>query len=264
MNDFICDKGKIVLLISTMNYQRPICFDKNNGNMVVINQISNLEHISENIKIESDVIFYHDYFETGLSKSRNRGIEQAKGFEFCCIADNDIYYVENYESIIEKYFKEYPEADVLTFQHYYQGKIKRKTKRVFKHNLFTIMNVSSIEIVFKRSSILDNKIIFDTSFGLGADYVAGEENIFLSDCIKNNLNVYSINEPLSIHPEAGDGGVLNDKYFLTRGAIFYRVYGGFSFFIGFLFAFKKSKKIREKFSSYFNILKGIIDYAKKK
>lgn len=252
--------SNIVLMISTMNYQKPLCLDGYVGNFVIINQI-----LEKKLNPSDNIVNEHEFnfFEKGLSKSRNRGLDLTKNFEICCVADNDILYVEDYESVINNYFNIYKDADVLTFGHILNGKLKINKNKIFKHNLLSIMKVSSIEIVFKRDSIVEKNIKFDERFGLGSFYSAGEENIFLSDCLKNKLNVYSINVPISIHPDLGVGSVLNEKYFFTRGAVFYRIYSFFSLFIGLIFVFRKSYNIKDFFKYYLCFLKGIYHYEKK-
>ena len=53
--------------------------------------------------------------EIGLSKSRNLAIENAKA-DICLLADDDIVYENNFESIILNAFNLNPCADIITFK----------------------------------------------------------------------------------------------------------------------------------------------------
>ncbi|EPL1602606.1 glycosyltransferase [Acinetobacter baumannii] len=250
--------NNVCVLLSTMNNKIPLFLKKNSGVSVVINQTKDLNFVGFNN------IAFHNFNEKGLSKSRNRAILLANS-KYCCIADDDIYYVDDYKEKIIKSFDAIPDADVLVFQIYTpEGLPYKKYKNyIFKMNKFSIMKVSSIEIIFNREAILSKNIRFDESFGLGSLFKSGEENIFLADCLKNGLNIYAVNENLVFHPFESSGKIINDNFFYDRGAVFFRIYG---FFIAnllyFYFSFKKSKNKRQALSNLILMYKGLFRYLK--
>ncbi|HCW6213247.1 TPA: glycosyltransferase, partial [Acinetobacter baumannii] len=103
--------NNVCVLLSTMNNKIPLFLKKNSGAAVVINQTKDLDFVGFNN------IAFHNFNEKGLSKSRNRAILLANS-KYCCIADDDIYYVDDYKEKIIKSFDAIPDADVLVFQIY--------------------------------------------------------------------------------------------------------------------------------------------------
>jgi len=142
--------------------------------------------------LENPFLKIVSFQEKGLSKSRNRGIENVdKETDYVILTDDDVSFVENLEQIITAGFRDNPDADIITFQSLTpDGRKKRKYKnKAFWHSKRTVKNVSSIEIVIKYSSIRNKNILFDERFGLGGSFPSGEEVIFLMDCLRKNLKI---------------------------------------------------------------------------
>ncbi|AMM27891.1 glycosyltransferase family A protein [Acinetobacter pittii] len=252
--------NNVCVLLSTMDNKLPLFFKKNNGNTVVINQTKDLDFTDP-----SNITFYN-FNEKGLSKSRNRAISLAND-KYCCIADNDIYYVTDYKEKILNFFNTIPDADILVFQIYTPEGYPYKTYKdyIYKMNKFSIMKVSSVEIVFNKESILSKNIGFDERFGLGSFFKSGEENIFLSDCLKSGLNIYAVNQKLVFHPFESSGKIINDNFFYDRGAVFFRIYGFLMANLLYIyFSYKKSSKKRYFLSNLFLMYKGLFNYLKVK
>ena len=122
----------------------------------------------------------------GTSISRNLALENATG-DICIFADDDIKYVPDYERILMDSFLEYTDADIITFQ------IKTPDGSLFKnnymtsrrwHNQRTVLKCASIEIAFRRESVLNADLNLDIEFGLGSRYRIHDDVIFLSDALK--------------------------------------------------------------------------------
>lgn len=224
------------ILVSTIDDR---CFKLENKipfNVLFINQLIK----KKKSNFVKDNLF--SYAGKGLSKSRNKALEKATG-SVCLISDDDVSYKENIDKILLGYYDEFPHADIITFQIETPdgGQFKKYKDKVFWHNERTIMRVSSIEISFKRDSIVEKKITFDEEFGLGAKFATGEEVIFLHDALKKGLKILYVPVPIVIHPKESSGGNFKDNPSLikAKGAMFYRMFGWKSFFISLLFSFKK-------------------------
>lgn len=232
-------------------------------NILIINQTNN------NQKYEIDNIKMYNYKEKGLSKSRNRAIENSKK-DICLIADDDVVYKPNTFDVVKKSFEDNPKADIITFQiETPEGYLfKDYPKEKFWHNTKSILKVSSIEIAFKRKVILKNNIKYDESFGLGAKYKSGEENIFLMDCLKKGLKIKYIPIPIVLHPFESSGKKIDDYVSVaSKGALFTRLFGWKFIIINFIFALKKYNLYKDqlsfiKFVKY--IYKGSLDYLKER
>jgi len=141
----------------------------------------------------------------GLSRNRNNALKMANG-DIAVIADDDVKYLQNSFEIIMDTFIMDPKLDVTCFKiktpenetpyKNYPTQSYRLKKR--KHH-----PISSIEIAFRVKSIKEKNILFDERFGLGSSFLpAGEESVFINDCIAMGLKVvyfpyYIINHSLS-------------------------------------------------------------------
>ncbi|WP_167491751.1 glycosyltransferase family 2 protein [Exiguobacterium mexicanum] len=211
--------SKIQVLVSTMDSDFYLHHRMNTLDSIIINQT---ESISEEV-VRKDHTVYYSYNEKGLSVSRNRALKHSDG-EICIISDDDVKFVDRYQEKIIQAYKEHPQADVIAFQVSRSGGGRSKEfGSSFKRlNQLTIMRVSSVEITFKRESIIKNNIKFNTRFGAGAKYRMGEENLFLSECIKKGLKIYYV--PIKIgEVDMSTSSWFNGyatKYFEDKGAFF--------------------------------------------
>lgn len=123
---------------------------------------------------------------TGLSKNRNNALALCSA-TFCLIADDDLDFDSlGLLSIIDNFIK-CPEIDIATYQ--YTGDDNKR----YPDKTFDLRHppegyfVSSIEIAFRRNPIIESGIKFDERFGIGAEFIAGEENIWISKLLKSGL-----------------------------------------------------------------------------
>lgn len=255
----------IEVLISTMNCKNVEDLKLNDrniyGKVLIINQINKCFYNGKNIKNHD--IRLINYIGKGLSESRNKALENAIG-DICIIADDDIYYKKDTFQIIKDSFNKYPEADILTFQIETPNRLlyKNYPPKFFWHNKRSILRVSSIEIAFKRNKVIEKGIRFDELFGINSIFPTGEENIFLSDCLKKGLKVGYVPIPIVIHP-APNSFICSDELY-SKGAIFFRIFGFWAIFLNLLFVIKKYNLTK---TGFFNSLKiiysGTINYIRK-
>lgn len=206
----------------------------------------------------------------GLSKNRNNVLRMASG-DICFIADDDVKYDLDNIRVVARTFSENPLMDL------YIGKIKTyddepeykkyspNKKRMRWKDIFS---VSSIEIVFKREAIIKKGITFDVRFGLGGDlYTRGEEGVFLSDCLKNNLRIIYFPQYIVKHPkESSTSGILYDvKEVEYRGGVCKRIFNKFAFMTGMYFCIRHYQRYKTylsplEYMRYF--YRGIKKYKK--
>lgn len=193
------------------------------------------------------------FAERGLSKSRNRAIELAQG-DICVVADNDLVYCANSVTEIERVYEQDPELDVAVFQIITpEGKAYKNYKKepfCIKSPL-QIMQVSSVEISFKRSSILKNNIRFNEQMGLGTNYTHGEEILFVLDCVKKGLKVKFFPIPMVVHPAESSGKSFSKGNILASGITFAKLFPLLFPLVDFYFALKWLPRYRQSFSFWF-------------
>ena len=181
----------------------------------------------------------------GLSASRNVALAESTG-TFLLLTDDDVAYVENFDSMIRTEFEERPEADILVFQiRTPEGRPYKKYRQSsFRHTLYSIMALSSVELVLRKSSIDRVGVEYDERFGLGALYPVGEEAVFVSDCIKKGLAVQYVPRTLAIHEKGGAGSGFHTRNTTARGALLKRIYGIRAYPIALVFCLKHFGKFR--------------------
>ncbi len=226
---------------------------------LIINQISaenNPKHRAENI---------FTYREKGLSKSRNKALQKATA-DICLIADDDIVFLDHVDTIILDAFEKHPSADIITFQAQNPTGtlLKNYTPKHKQHNLLSIMNVSSWEIVFNRRSVITAGLCFDEHFGLGSQFATGEESIFLLDALRKGLNLLYVPTPIVVHAKDSSGDHLdNPKLVRAKGAMFCRMFGFRAYIIALLFALKKHSLSKFGWLRFYRLmLVGIREYKK--
>lgn len=225
---------------------------------LIINQTDNVNILEQNnVKMLN-------FNEIGLSKSRNRAIENSTG-EICIITDDDVKFKIGVFKEIEKIFIEHPDIDIFTFKYdKYDKSLNKKYKKYsFIHNKFSISKVSSIEIAFRRKSIIENNIYFDENFGLNSKYLSGEENIFLKDSLDKGIKIMYYPLVIAEHPNETSTSTWSDKKIFSKGALLYRLYGNLAYVLIFAFGLKKYKEYKNSYNIFkFEKLmyKGLKDY----
>ncbi len=265
----------IDLLISTMNY-RPGALDKllatvpESINVIVVNQITGASECDAQTQIKPNTMCY-SFKERGLSRSRNRLMSLAVS-DVVVMADDDVEFVPGAFEHVAQAFCENPNEHILTFMMLKPDGAPRKCYKSnsFRHNKFSIAKVSSCEIAVHRKMVGPFTINYDESFGLGAIYPMGEEVAFLRDCLKAGLNIRFIPVAISCHPEESTGRNFSTDSEISRGALFYRLYGLLAYLLGFAFYFKKRKVLARSVGygaalrAYFRGIHDCKNYCKKK
>lgn len=234
------------------------------NDILIINQI----YDENNLKIKRQKkIEMYSFKEKGLSKSRNKALELMNNNtqKLCILTDDDVTFSKNFDKKILKAYENHPDADIITFQieDDFGNKFKKYKKKSYKHNLKTLLGVSSIEITFRKKSI--RNILFDENFGLGSNYSTGEEAIFLKECHKKGLVAYFVPETIAIHPLESSGSILDEIGLRAKGAVYFKLFGKYSFFLIIVFILKNMKLIKKEIGiikSLKIIYNGISEYKK--
>lgn len=212
---------RLEVLVATMNREN-IDFLENmqiKTDAIVINQCGREDQ--EVIEREGKKITFKSFNEKGLSRSRNRALEEATA-DICLIADDDVVYASDYEKKILEAYATYKDADIIAFQVTRLGakRLKKYRLKPKKQSWLSCMKISSVEITFKREQILKQGIRFKTLFGAGAYFNNGEENIFLYDCLRKGLKIMYV--PIEIGSVSCEESSwfegYNRHYFRSMGA----------------------------------------------
>ncbi|MHC1749574.1 MAG: glycosyltransferase [Cellulosilyticaceae bacterium] len=211
------------VLVSTMNQENHSFIEKMNINSdaIIVNQHN--ENKIEEFKYKENNIRVLTLKERGVGLSRNTALMRAEA-DICLFADDDVKYIDNYEEIILDAFKNNPKADVLIFNvpstnNERKSKLIKKNKRLYFHNCF---KYGTYEVAVRLEAIRKANIHFSLLFGGGAKYSCGEDSLFLKDCLKHSLKIYSCTETIGqvSHQESTWFEGYTDKYFIDRGVLY--------------------------------------------
>lgn len=182
---------KLIVLISCMHQKDNsiICKSNIQTDAVVVNQCDKDEIIYYNFvnrKGQDCKVMFINTTERGLSRSRNMAIANAWG-DICYICDDDEYLLDDYEDLITSAYREFPKTDIITFALIRKNYNYPETAQ--KVGIKQILKTSSVQTTFRRMSIVNNGIEFDPKMGSGSGNGGGEENKFLMDCRRKNLEM---------------------------------------------------------------------------
>lgn len=255
---------KCEVLVSTMNKKskKELIKSLRINCCTIINQITNRD-----MKYPKDDTISSQKFlsfkEKGLSKSRNKAIENCSS-DICVIADDDMYYVDEYEKIIKDAYKKYPDADLIAFVVDNEDVLHKK--RILKEGrvgYLRSMKLQSVQVTFKRASIIKNNIKFDESFGTGSTYYWGEENIFLFDCLRSNLKIYYVPQKIATLKISNSSWNKDNtvEHYKIQGTIYYRMSNIIYPILIIQFAIRK-RNIYKNDMSMFKVIKSMFQGAK--
>ncbi len=238
------------LLISTMNQIDHSLLKKMkiSSDAVVINQC-NKEKI-ESIKYNNHTILWIDTTERGLSKSRNMAIRNATA-DICMLADDDMEYRSNYVNIVLTAFSKF-NVDIIGFQVCgIEKKFKDYSTKAKRIKYLNSMKMASVELAFKRTSFVEKNIQFDEVIGAGTEFMMGEENALLFQCLRKKLKIFYIPKEIAdLH--IGDSTWFtkrNEKYFIGKGASFAAMKTPFTILLICQWAIRKRSLYKENIST---------------
>lgn len=184
------------------------------GNAVVVNQCGR-EGYAE-YPTEKGVARVYDSAQRGLTKSRNLAIERSTA-DICMLSDDDETFLSDYEDRIRQAYEELPQADVIVFQIENWPTSLGDARRELKFP--RIMKVSSVQISFRRESLLRTGVRFDPLLGSGSGNGAEEELKFLLDCRKRGLKIYYVPVTVARLEQSGSAWFagFNEEFFYRRG-----------------------------------------------
>lgn len=218
---------RLQVLVSAVD-QKPeelISRMKLQSDAVIINQGQN--HGFQKLVRDGHEIRFYDFMEKGVGLSRNTALLRADG-DILLFSDEDITYDDGYADRILSEFDKHPKADMLLFN--VRVGASRATYHIEKYGRVRWYNSGrypTYSFAVRREKIHRNNITFSLLFGGGARYSNGEDSLFLRDCLKAGLKVYSV--PVEIGEEAERESTwftgYHEKFFFDRGVLYYYLYG---------------------------------------
>lgn len=161
----------------------------------------------------------------GLSKNRNNAFSESSA-PLLLISDDDVDYREEWLRNVVAEFASRPEADIIAFR--YESEMARKDYPRYEASLSRPPKgyfVTSFELAVRRQSVV-GRISFNENFGIGAVFPAGEEDVFVKDCLDAGLD--GIYLPVTIVRHEGtttsERNLMSPDRPRTKGAVFLRLH----------------------------------------
>lgn len=227
-------KVDLEILISTMNrtdlaFLTPMFPDRklSEFNILIVNQTEPdkiLDSDTDNIRVINS-------FERGLSKSRNLAFKNSIG-EVALIADDDIIYFPGFDKIIVGAFDKYPNATLITFQMSAPNNKRQKKYINTERQITTLLGQpkpTSFEMAVRPRLLVENNLYMNEFFGLGAEFPAREETLFMVEILKKNGVVHHIPKLIVEHLDESTGAKQGNKKFIRAlSGMKYLEYGEWS------------------------------------
>lgn len=196
---------------------------------VIINQCN--QEKKDRFDYHGHEIIWIDTRERGVSKSRNMALQYATS-DICLLVDDDEILCDNYSEILINAFETIQKADVITFNIESIGNVRERyfNTRIKRLHLYNAFRYGAARLAFRNASVKSNGILMNEEFGPGCEISSGEDSIFIQECLRKGLKMYSWPETIAkIHDEESTWFTgYDNKYFLDRGRIFAAMSPAFS------------------------------------
>ncbi len=217
----------VQLLVSAVNAQPAELAEAMNisSDAIVVNQCDKYDYTE--LERKGYKIRFFSMNERGVGLSRNHALLRAD-HEISLFADEDIVYADNYKELVEKAFREHPQADMLLF--YVKAAPGRETYTIEKEGRVRWFNCGrypTYSFAVRTERVRALNITFHLLFGGGTPYSNGEDSLFISECLKKGMKVLKV--PVTLGEENGRESTwfkgYNEKFFYDRGVLFHFLYG---------------------------------------
>ena len=215
----------VQVLVAAMNQTDHNLLKKMNiqSNVIVGNQCEKNE--VEKFDFENYEAVYLNFCERGVGLNRNNALMRATS-EFCLFADDDMVYDDGYPEIVRRAFELLPKADVIIFNLRGRDKGRGKINKIYKVNYMNYLKFGTARIAIRREVIKKNGIFFNQCFGGGTEHCHGEDNLFLTECLKKRLKVYAFPEYIASLTEERESTWncgCDEKFFMDQGVLYYYI-----------------------------------------
>lgn len=239
---------KLQVLVSTMHQNDYSLLEKMNiqSDAIIVNQCDKNE-IKE-FNYNGYTIKWISLNERGVGLSRNTALMRATA-DIVLFADDDVVYEDGYVEKVIKCFTGNPKIGIAVFNldslnPNRKEIIAKKTKNM---HLFNCLKFGAFRIAIKREKLLYNNVYFSLLFGGGAKYSAGEDNLFVSDCLKKGIKglICSDNIGTVAQKESTWFKGYNKSYFYDKGILMSFIYGKLSYPLSLIIILKNFAMYKE-------------------
>ncbi len=184
----------------------------------------------------------------GVGLNRNIALMAADA-EILLFADDDITYYDGSLEGVKDAFRQLPDADVIIFSTDITREgviVEKRYSPIRRRRIWNSLKYGTYAIAIRRSALLRCNITFNQLFGGGCIYGSGEDSLFIIECFKKGLHVYTHDYVLGARAKDSSSWFngYNEKYFFDKGA-----FSRFAFprlKLAFIFSLSFRMKMRKK------------------
>lgn len=194
------------------------------------------------MNIQSDVIFSNQCDRNEVSEtvingysacmisSATRGVGlnrnisfMAADSEYVLFADDDVRYHDGYAEQVLKAFEELPKAEMIAFgmDITKEGEVvERHRNPTARTHTWNCLKYGACVLAVRTDALRRANILFTTLFGGGCIYGSGEDSLFVLQCVKSGMKVYSHSYVLGHCAQDTSTWFTgyHEKYFFDKGA----------------------------------------------
>lgn len=240
---------KVQVLVASMNQNDHSLIQKMNlqSDAIIVNQCN--ENKFEVINYNNNLIKILSLNERGVGLSRNNALMRATA-DICLFADEDLTYVDEYKEIVINAFNQNKNADIILFN--VPSKNKNRPTYLIKKNKrvrwFNCLRYGAVKIAIRNEKLKDANVYFSLNFGGGAKYGSGEDSLFIAECIKKGLKVYTNTSIIGFvsQEESSWFHGYTDKYFTDKGKFYNRLSEKWGNLLSLQFCIRHHKMFKEE------------------
>ena len=218
---------KLQLLVSAVNQEPETLIESMNirTDAIIVNQCD--KHDYREFSVENGIVRFYSFKERGVGLSRNNALLRASE-DLVLFSDEDIVYDDDYEQKVSEAFAMHPEADMLLFNmDVCESRRTYDIRKFGRVHWYNCGRYPTYSFAARRERLHKAGVTYSLLFGGGAKYSAGEDSLFIRDCLKKGLRIYCI--PVKIGREQERESTwfrgYNEKYFFDRGVLYHFLYG---------------------------------------
>lgn len=225
---------KLQVLVSTMHQTDHSLLERMNirTDAIVVNQCDRNE--IETFEYNGHKIQWISLNERGVGLSRNTAFMRADA-DIVLLADEDVVYDDDYESTVCEAFEQNKKTALMVFN--IESMNEKRPEYIDKktHTLrFTnCLRYGAFRIALRPQTIRRANISFSLMFGGGAKYQAGEDNLFITNCLQKHIRCVASDRKIGTVKQENSTWFkgYDEKYYLDRGALFAAMYGRLAIFM---------------------------------
>lgn len=215
--------SRVQVLASVMHQPDDSILEKLNiqSDAIIINQCD--RNRIEKKDYHGKKVLWMDLAERGVGLSRNTAFMRADA-DICIFADDDEQFEAGYENMVISAFEQNKDADILLF-YVPSENPKRQNPEITEEkrvHIYNCLRYGTFNIAVRTEAVRKKNIHFTLLFGGGTRYGSGEDSLFLADCLKAGLKIYTCPKLLAYSKQEESTWFqgYTEKFFVDKGALY--------------------------------------------